>query len=295
MSGPGHDERCEFEDGRIIDYWDGGDSDGRAVILHPGTPSTRVLGRWGHEAAVSVGVRLLSVSRPGYGGSTGSTQPSLISTGRDTAALATTLGLEQYAVLGASGGGPYAVATAVADPTRVRAVGVVGGVGPWRLLDPPDKNAEDREYLSRLDAGDEAAAWAGMYGSAERELSGLAGLDDEARVDAFFADFEGALISDARYRAIWAANLASIIDRPDGYVLDNLAWGGAWDVDPADVVAPTVLWYGEHDRHCPPSHGRWYNDRIAGSQLVVLPGAGHLEVVDGHWPETLADVLDVWV
>ena len=129
-------------DGRIIEYWDGGDPDGRAVILHPGTPSTRVLGHWPHEAADSAGVRLLTVNRPGYGGSTASTEPSLLRTGQETAALAAGLGLERYAVIGASGGGPFAVATAIADPTRVRAVGVVGGIGPWRLLEPPDKNPD---------------------------------------------------------------------------------------------------------------------------------------------------------
>jgi len=282
-------------DGRIIEYWDGGDPDGRAVILHPGTPSTRVLGHWAHEAADSAGVRLLTVNRPGYGGSTASTEPSLLRTGQETAALAAGLGLERYAVIGASGGGPFAVATAIADPTRVRAVGVVGGIGPWRLLEPPDKNPEDRGYLALLDAGDAAAAWAGMHESAQRDLSALAELDDEARVDAFFGEFDGALIHDAEYRAIWAENLAAVIDQPDGYVIDNLAWGGDWDVDPAEVVAPTVLWFGENDRHCPPSHGRWYNERIAGSQLVIVPGVGHVDVIDGRWPETLAGVLDVWV
>ena len=108
---------------------------------------------------------------------------------------------------------------------------------------------------------------------------------------AFFGEFDGALIHDAAYRAIWAENLAAVIDQPDGYVLDNLAWGGDWDVDPAEVVAPTVLWFGEDDRHCPPSHGRWYNERIAGSQLIIVPGIGHVDVIDGRWPETLAGVL----
>ena len=53
-----------------MEYWDGGDPRGRPMIMHPGTPETRVMGTWGHDAAVSAGVRLLSVNRPGYGGST---------------------------------------------------------------------------------------------------------------------------------------------------------------------------------------------------------------------------------
>ena len=37
------------------------------------------------------------------------------------------------------------------------------------------------------------------------------------------------------------------------------------------------------------------NERIAGSQLIIVPGIGHVDVIDGRWPETLAGVLDVWV
>src|SRR5215212_9396564 len=138
MDGPGRDASCVLPDGRVLEFWDGGDPQGRPVVFHPGTPSCRVLGRYGHEAALSAGVRLLAVSRPGYGGSTAtSTVPSLMATGRDTAALAAAAGLEEYAVLGTSGGGPFAVAAAVADPDVVRAVGVVAGIGPWRLLNEP--------------------------------------------------------------------------------------------------------------------------------------------------------------
>ena len=108
---------------------------GAPMIMHPGTPETRVMGMWGHDAAVAAGVRLFALNRPGYGGSTSSTEPSLLATGRDTAAMAASLGLDEYAVFGLSGGGPFAVATAVADPGRVRALGVVGGIGPWRLID----------------------------------------------------------------------------------------------------------------------------------------------------------------
>ena len=146
MSTLAHDASLVLADGRVLEYWEGGDPNGRPIIFHPGTPVTRLLGRWCHEAAVAAGVRLVSVNRPGYGGSTSSTgAPSLLAVGRDTAALSIHLGLDGYAVFGSSGGGPFAVATAVADPGAVRALGLVGGVGPWALLDGSSANPEDRE------------------------------------------------------------------------------------------------------------------------------------------------------
>src|SRR6187401_46353 len=135
MAASGRDGRVVLSDGRVMEYWDGGDRQGRAMIMHPGTPETRVMATWGNDAAVSAGVRLLSVNRPGYGGSTSIEEPSLLRVGRDTAAMAEQLGLDAYAVFGLSGGGPFAVATAVADPSHVRALGIIGGIGPWRLLE----------------------------------------------------------------------------------------------------------------------------------------------------------------
>ena len=217
--------------------------------------------------------------------------PSLLATGRDTATLAAHLGLAEYAVFGCSGGGPFAVATAVADPGAVRAVGAVGGIGPWRLLDPPSANPEDRACLAMLDAGDVDGAWAGMHRSAEAQMGALA-LDDA--VDVILSGDQSALVHDEGYRAIWADNMGVVLSSLDGYTFDNLAWGGTWDVDPRDVIAPSLLWYGALDTSCPPAYGQWYADRIANSRLIVFPDGGHIDVVDAHWPEVLAGLLRIW-
>ena len=297
MAGPGYDASLALPDGRVMEFWEGGDPAGRAMVMHPGTPETRLMGKWGHGAAVSAGVRLVSVNRPGYGGSSATVEPSLLGTGQDTAAMAAHLGLDEYAVFGLSGGGPFAVATAVADPVHVRALGVVGGIGPWRVLDDDSsRDPEGSKCLDLLDAGDVAGARDCMRRDVDRAYGGLLALDDSARVDAILARIGVGtrLIDDRAYRAIWADNMRVVLDNFDGFVLDNLAWGASWDVDPHDVAAPTLLWYGEMDRPCPPTHGRWYADRIAESELVILPGAGHLDVIDGHWPDVLRGLLAIW-
>ena len=104
-------------------------------------------------------------------------------------------------------------------------------------------------------------------------MSVLRPLDDHARVDAILDDPASPLFHDDAYRALWAANMAVVLDGLDGYVFDNLAWGGTWDVDPHDVVAPTVVWDGEGEGA---RGGRWYADEVAGSELVIFPGEGHL-------------------
>lgn len=293
MGGPGRDGSIRLPDGRVLEYWDGGRPDGRPVLFHPGTPVTRVLGRWGHAAAVDAGVRLVALSRPGYGGSTPVTESvSLAAVGRDTAALAADLGLGEFAVFGSSGGGPFAVATAIAAPSAVRALGVVGGIGPWRLLRAPEYGVEDRECLALLDAGDLAGAWECLRLDVARRRGRIT---PEEAVLRMFAGDGSALTRDAAYRDIWVENMRIVKAGFDGYIFDNVAWGGPWDVDPRDVSAPTLLLYGSVDEHCTADRdGRWYADRIAGSQLVAVPTDGHFDAVDAHWPEVLAGLLRIW-
>ena len=81
-------------------------------------------------AAAARGLRLVGYARPGYGGST--PQP-----GRDvrrrrptSAAIADALGLGRFAVMGASGGGPHALACAALLPERVTAAVTLAGLAP---------------------------------------------------------------------------------------------------------------------------------------------------------------------
>ena len=89
--------------------------------------------------------------------------------------------------------------------------------------------------------------------------------------------------------------LAAGLDNPDGYIFDNLAWGGRWDIDPRGVKAPTLLFYGTEDTRCSHvGHGGWYADRIRETEMVELQGETHFDVIDGHWREVLKGLLRIW-
>ena len=290
----GRDASIRLNDGRLLEYWDGGDPDGRPFIYHPGTPVTRVLGRWVHAAAIDAGVRLIAVSRPGYGGSTAvDGLPSLLGVGRDTVTLARQLHLGDFAVVGTSGGGPFATATAIAAGGAVRALGILGGVGPWALIDDESANPEDRACLALLDGGDVAGTRACLLRTVEDDPNRHA---PREFFEALAADDPSAVLRDPDYRALWELCAREVLDNPTGYVDDNIAWGGAWDIQPQDVVTPTLLWYGTEDTRCShDGHGRWYTDRINGAELITEDGAAHFEVIDGHWPEVFAGLLRRWV
>ena len=282
------DLSINLPDGRPLSVWIGGDPGGVPVIYLHGTPSSRLQAVLGHEAAVRQGVRLIAANRPGYG-TAPDVPTSLSSVAEETLALADALGLNRFAVLGVSGGGPYALACGALAPERVIAVGVVVGIGPWRLIDPPGTNPEDRAALALADAGGVAAALAACRRDAAEEYASMLGLDDEAMMDEFLQpvpEKERAFFT-PQLRAVWAVDMREALTSYDGYARDNLAWGGDWDFDLAAVSSPTWLWYGDEDRLVSADHGRWLHERIAHSTLVIRRGAGHGGAIYPFWDDML--------
>jgi pimeloyl-ACP methyl ester carboxylesterase len=104
--------------------------DGAAVILHHGTPESRVLADWWDEPLRRRGLRLVAFDRPGYGERPARPGRRVVDVARDVEALADRLGLERFATVGFSGGGPHALATAAMLPSRVIAAATIAGVGP---------------------------------------------------------------------------------------------------------------------------------------------------------------------
>ena len=107
-----------LQDGRRLGYADLGDAGGTPVFYFHGFPSSRLEACMVEEHARRLGVRLLAVDRPGYGLSDDLPGRTIPDWPDDVVALADALGLERFAVVGSSGGGPYAIACAA----RIRLV-----------------------------------------------------------------------------------------------------------------------------------------------------------------------------
>ncbi len=116
-------------DGRTVAYTRCGDPDGAPVLVHHGTPGSRLFAALLDDAARDTGARLVVPDRPGYGGSSPPPTGWDWSDWRaDCADLLAAESLDDVATLGFSGGGPFALACARSD--RVTRVGLVGAVVP---------------------------------------------------------------------------------------------------------------------------------------------------------------------
>ena len=127
---PQSDNQIKLRDGRRLGYAEFGDPRGKPVLFFHGYPGSRWDGAETGHAAEHVGVRLIAPDRPGMGLSDYQPNRRLLDWPQDVLELTNVLELDHFAVIGYSGGGPYALACAFQLDTRLSAVGVIAGIGP---------------------------------------------------------------------------------------------------------------------------------------------------------------------
>jgi pimeloyl-ACP methyl ester carboxylesterase len=109
-----------------------GPSDGSPLFYFHGSPGSRLAWKLFAEPGLAeeLGIRLIVPDRPSLGHSDFQPRRTLGDWPTDITPLADHLGLTQFAVLGYSGGGPYALACALKIPERLTPVGIVSGTAP---------------------------------------------------------------------------------------------------------------------------------------------------------------------
>jgi pimeloyl-ACP methyl ester carboxylesterase len=96
----------DLPDGRELARLELGDPEGPPVFVFHGTPGSRLQVSFDERPIIATGVRFIAVDRPGYGHSTFYRGRRLADWSSDVASLADHLGIDRFAVIGVSGGGP---------------------------------------------------------------------------------------------------------------------------------------------------------------------------------------------
>jgi pimeloyl-ACP methyl ester carboxylesterase len=208
-------------------------------------------------------LRLVSYARAGYAGSTARPGRDVVSAADDVAAVADALGIERFATMGASGGGPHALACAARLPGRVSAVACLAAIAP-----------RTDAFAWQDGMADPSGLVAAQQGRAARERHAQDAAFDEASFTA--ADWAALAGPWASLGAdAGAAGAAS----PGGLVDDDLAFVAPWGFALAEVAAPVLLVQGGEDRVVPPAHARHLLAELPDAELWLRPRDGHVSVL----------------
>jgi pimeloyl-ACP methyl ester carboxylesterase len=280
-----------LNDGRRLGYAEFGDPGGRPLFYCHGFPASRLEAALLDPAARRCGVRVVAADRPGFGLSDFQAGRRIRNWPDDVAALADVLGIDRFAIVGVSGGGPYALACARFIPRRLTAVGVVCGLGPvgepWALRDM----LWSRRLVFVLAR---RAPW--LLSLVHRDL--FAPLL-RRRPDAILSMISRASVAaDRRVLArtdVGRALLASIREAvragPDGMRHELQLYTRAWGFRPEEIDVTVDLWHGETDPIVPVAHTRVLLGRLAHVRCVILPGEGHFSLPIIHMHAILRDLL----
>lgn len=269
-----------LRDGRAIGVAEYGACDGAPVFYFHGFPASRLEARLASDAAARAGVRLIALDRPGYGESDPLPGRTIADWADDVAQVADRLGLDRFAIVGVSGGGPYALACGSALPHRVSAVAVVGGLG----MLSPGSEATDFAWLPRMSFR-LARDWPAASHALNRSLAGLVRRRPDLMLTLLAARMSSAdrQVLDGEVIASLAASVSEALRRGADAATRELAlYANPWNFSLDAIRAPCYLWYGEDDRTVPASVGRRLAAQLPGSRAVFLRDEGHFSLPLRH-------------
>jgi pimeloyl-ACP methyl ester carboxylesterase len=277
----------------VLQVLERGHPEGKPVLVHNGTPNSRLMYEPEVRLAERQGIRLISYDRPGYGGSTSQPGRTIADCAPDVRAIASELGLERLAVWGISGGGPHALACAALLPDLVPAVGVLASVAPW--------GADGLDYFAgmgelnvddvRLLVEDRAAA------RAKCEQDRVAFLELSAEqlhemLKTLLSPADAAVLTGELAQYLVDCTRSGLAPSAEGWWEDDVALNEPWGFELGSIRTPVLLYHGRQDRFVPFGHGEWLAGQIPGVRAELTDDDGHLTLTDRHLEQVHAWLLE---
>lgn len=281
-SSPNTGHILRLSDGRQLAYAQYGQPNGLPVMYCHGFPSSRLEAALFDAVARACGAWLIAADRPGYGLSDFKHDRRIAGWSDDVRELGDHLGIDRFALLGISGGAPYAVACASRMPDRITRLGIVCGL---YSLAEPDATAGmamvARWIVSfmRIVPAMARAGYARMLGPFLRIFprTVLALLNADA------TEADRKVLAVARLREMYIAAFREAFRQGGrGAAWDLYLYTRSLEVEPEAVSPATWVWHGEEDRTVPISHGRRYARMIPDCRAIFLPDEGHFSLPAGH-------------
>lgn len=286
----GKESTVRLRDGRQLAYTEHGDLNGKPILFIHGNPGSRYVRHPDETIAEKRGARIITPDRPGYGLSDFLPKRRLLDSPDDYAQLMDSLGIDQFAVLGVSAGGPHAAACAYKLADRLTKTAIVSGAAPLDRENPYENTHPSMKAAFQLvkylpgwlshfilwrqtakqqqNPDKSLAERAAMLSAADQEL--LKRPEIKAQVQGYREEA-------VRQGVRGTLRELQILVAPWGFRLE-------------DIRGEVHVWHWEDDLLVPIQMGRYVAQKIPQAQVHFLPGGGHYAIF-AHWAEILETLL----
>lgn len=258
-------------DGRMLSYAEYGRPQGLPLVYCHGFPGSRLEAAPAAPLADRLGVRLIAPDRPGFGLSSPLPGRRFGDWQVDLAQLLQALKIDEFTLLGVSGGAPYALAAAALP--GVQQVGLICGLGPLDAAGLRGMSPLGRWAL-RLARSAPWLATAGYRLLARTICRHSARFLGWMTAGVPAVDREVLARPEVR-AAILASFRESVRQGGAAGAEELLLYARPWNLSLESCPVPVQLWHGELDATVPIACGRQLAARLPRCRARFLPDQGH--------------------
>lgn len=262
-------------DGRRLGYEEYGVASGVPVLFFHGAPGSSYIHAEMAEIAVQCGVRLVAIDRPGYGLSDAQPGRTFLSWADDVVVLIDLLKIDQFSIIGFSGGSPYPLACAYKYPDCIKKVALIGALVPG-VVDGMPPIVSGLYTQAQTNPDELRNTFSAIAPSAAALLVAVSGTT---------ADCDKAVLEKCSEEFITDYS-RMLLNGIEGIASDYILLSGNYGFPLTEIKTEVHLWSGTLDQNTPPFMTYYLASQLANSQIHSLPSEGHFSL-HGHWDEIL--------
>ncbi|SFB11900.1 MULTISPECIES: alpha/beta fold hydrolase [unclassified Bacillus (in: firmicutes)] len=280
----------KLKDGRNIGVIEYGDKNGIPVMFFHGTPGSRLMFLDDDETSMRVGIRLISLDRPGFGISDPKPNRTVLDWTEDIKEIADHLDLEKFSVIGVSGGGAYAAACAHQLPDRLHSAALIASIAPFENGKPPKSMMRANKISFFLN---KKAPWLMKMGYRAHkkmlETKPEKYMEDTRKGNKHLSEWDRQFLqTDEQIKTIMMHLGEAFRISVDECVNEPVLLSNPWGFSVSDIKVPVDIWHGEGDTMAPFVETKKFAAAFPNSETHFVPKAGHFLSDDEKvWEEIL--------
>jgi pimeloyl-ACP methyl ester carboxylesterase len=279
----------KLRDGRSFAYTEHGDLTGKPVLFIHGNPGSRYVKHPDETIAQQLGARIITPDRPGYGLSDFMPNRRLLDYPDNVAQLMNSLGIERFAVMGVSAGGPHAAACAYQLANRLTRTAIVSGAAPLDRETPYENvHPSMKRAFQLVKVLPTWLAYVILWRQTQKQIK-----DPEKSLDeraAMLSKADQDLLNRPELRAqVQGYRKEAIRQGVRGTLREMQVLASPWGFRLEDIRGEVHVWHWEDDFLTPIQMGRYVAGKIPNAQTHFLPGGGHYSIFT-HW-RTILEIL----